>query len=179
MGIWESEYHINSNLEPASSIWYFRPWHPTSHMPWPLGNPGHSTQLVQKLSLTMILQLAVDCKYSSLGNSGMEYLRGHVLVPICWHATAHILRIKLTTPLHLLHLLMTTPYITTSKQATNTRTQNQNRPGRSIHTIKTLDRYNAPEAKPWKNWIHTSLPPSSCSRRHHQNYSMPLVTLLQ
>ena len=84
----------------------------------------------------------------ALGNSGMEYLGGHVVVLICSPATAHLLRIKLTTPIHLLHLLMTTPYTTTSNRQQSTRTQNQNRPRGSTHSIKPLDGYNAPEAKP-------------------------------
>ena len=90
----------------------------------------------------------------ALGNSSMGYLVGHIVVPICSPATTHLLRIKLTTPLYLLHLLMTTPCATASKWATSARTQNKNRPKGSIHTTKTMDGYNAPEVKPWQNGIH-------------------------
>ena len=47
MGIWESEYHINSNPQPLSSIWYHRPWHPTNH------------------TLQPFFKVAVDAKCSS------------------------------------------------------------------------------------------------------------------
>ena len=66
MGIWESEYYINSNPGPVSSIWYCRPRYPTNHSPWPLWNPGHITQLVQSYLHPRFFRVAVDGKYTSL-----------------------------------------------------------------------------------------------------------------
>ena len=54
----------------------------------------------------------------TLGNSNMGYLKDHVAVPISLPATTYSLKIKSMTPLHILHLLMTTPYTKTSNQET-------------------------------------------------------------
>ena len=62
--------------------------------------------------------------------------------------TAHLLKIKLTTPLHRLHLLMTTPSTTISRQVTRNRNTKSKRPRENIHTSKTMNGYDVPEAKP-------------------------------
>ena len=65
MGIWESEYYINSDPGPAHSIWNCRPWHPTNHTPWPFWKPAHGSQQFKNYLRPQFTKVAVDGKHSS------------------------------------------------------------------------------------------------------------------
>ena len=152
MGIWESEYYMNSDPGPVCSIWYCRPWHPTNPTWQPFGNPGHSCQLVQELSQSF--KVAVDSKHSSPRE--LKYGLPRVMQ---WGKSFHLLLLtywRSNCQLHYTDCICWWPLHMQQFQSRcqGTITQSQNRPRENIHTSKTMDGYEAPEAKPQQNRIH-------------------------